>query len=206
MTDITFALEAKSDQLNAVDLIAGDRTIKIMRVDVKRSDQPVSIYFEGDHGKPWKPSKGMLRVLAMAWGSDSINWVGRHATLYNEPTVIYGGKQIGGIRIRAMSDIDKKGLTLSLAISRSKREPYKVSHLEVSAAMYPDDHFQKALPTMIRHMQEGTATLQGIIAQCQKTGQLTRKQMNKLEAGAPIVSMKECINSAFEEVEQSWLL
>jgi hypothetical protein len=188
MSDITFALEAKSDQLNAVDIIASDRTIKITNVDVKKSDQPVSIYFEGDHGRPWKPSKGMLRVLALAWGSDSKQWVGKYAQLYHDPGVIYAGKAVGGIRVRALSDIDRKGLNLSLAISRSRRDSYHVKFLEVSNHQYPDEHFQKALPTMIKLMTDGKKTLQQIIAQCQKTGQLSADQIKQLEDAAPVVA------------------
>ena len=63
--NIQKTIEAKSDQLNADDLIGKSRTIKITDVKVLDSDvQPVLISFEGDNGKPYKPSKGMIRVLA----------------------------------------------------------------------------------------------------------------------------------------------
>lgn len=188
MTDVTFAIEAKSDQLNAVDIIASPRVIKITRVEVKAGDQPVSVYFEGDHGRPWRPSKGMLRILAMAWGADSSAWVGRHAQLYHEPGVVWGGKQVGGIRISALSDIQKNGITLSLATSRNKREPLHVKLLEVSTHEYPAEQFEKGFPFMCQKMQAGEMTLQEVIAQCQKTGNLTSDQIKRLEAAAPIVA------------------
>lgn len=185
MTDVTEAMAAKSDQLNAVDIMGCDRIIKITRVDVKKGEQPVSVYFEGDNGKPWKPSKGMIRILAGGWGVESSNWVSKHVQLHFEPSVKYAGQEVGGIRIAAMSDINKQGLQLSLSISRQKREPYHVKHLTVKIAEYPADKFSKALPIMAEKMKQGEMTLQQVIAQCQKTGQLTDQQLKQLEEAAP---------------------
>lgn len=186
MADITFALEAKSNQLNAVDIMGCNRIIKIREVKVTKSDQPVAVFFDGDNNRPWLPSKGMRRILAGAWGQESDNWVGKHAELYFEPTVMYAGKEVGGIRIKALSDIDKRGLQFSLTINRQKREPYHVPLLEVVAAEYPQARFEDALPKMIDLMTSGEMTLQQVIAQCQKTGQLSPAQLEQLQAGAPI--------------------
>ena len=187
MTDVGFALEAKSDQLNAVDIMGAEPVIRIRDVQVKKGDQPVSVYFDGDHNRPWKPSKGMLRILAGAWGKDSSQWVGKFAKLYFEPTVMYAGKEVGGIRIRALSDIPKQGMQFALTINRQKREPYHVPLLEVTVQEYPQEKFEKAYPVMAEKMKQGEMTLQQVIAQCQKTGQLTAEQLAKLEAAAPVV-------------------
>ncbi len=181
------ALAAKSDQLNALDIVGCEPVIRIRDVTVRRGDQPVSIYFDGDNGKPWKPSKGMLRVLAFAWGEDETKWIGRHAKLYFEPSVRYAGEAVGGIRIKALSDIDKGGILLALAISKQKREPYKVAFLEVQQAAYPDDKFKAGLPAMATMMEEGKMTLQQIIARCQQTGTLSAEQLAQLEKAAPVV-------------------
>lgn len=186
MTDVGFALEAKSDQLNAVDIMGAEPVIRIRDVKVKQGDQPVSVYFDGDNNRPWKPSKGMLRVLAGAWGRDSSAWVGKYAQLYFEPTVRYAGKEVGGIRIRALSDIDQRGLSFALRISQKQTEPYHVPRLEVQANEYPADRFEKALPVMAEKMKAGEMTLQQVIAQCQKTGQLTQDQLRQLESVAPV--------------------
>lgn len=186
MTDVGFALEARSDQLNAVDIMGTDLIIRIRDVKVTKGDQPVSVYFDGDHNRPWKPSKGMLRILAGAWGRDSSAWVGKYAKLYFEPSVMYAGKPVGGIRIRALSDIDSRGLSFALTINRQKREPYHVPLLVVETTEYPDDRFEKALPVMAEKMKSGEMTLQQVIAQCQKTGQLTPEQLARLEAAAPV--------------------
>lgn len=186
MTDISFTLEANSDQLNAVDIMAANRIIKVRDVQVRKSDQPVAVYFDGDNNRPWKPSKGMRRILAGAWGQDSKNWIGKQAELFYEPSVIYAGKPVGGIRIKSMSDIDPKGLNFSLTINRQKREPYFVPLLVVKEVPYPPEKFNEAFPKMVEKMRDGSMTLQAVIAHCQKTGTLTKEQMEKLESEAPI--------------------
>lgn len=186
MTDVTFALQAKSDQLNGVDIMGAEPIIRIRDVKVKQGDQPVSVYFDGDNNRPWKPSKGMLRILAGAWGRDSSQWVGKSAKLYFDPTVMYAGKEVGGIRIRALSDICERGLMFALTINRQKREPYHVPLLVVKEDAYPDDKFSKAFPVMADKMQKGEMTLQQVIAQCQKTGRLSKEQLKQLEEVAPV--------------------
>lgn len=186
MTDVSFSLEAKSDQLNAVDLMAENRIIKVRDVKVNKGEQPVSVYFEGDNNRPWKPSKGMRRILAGAWGKESQQWIGKHAEIYFEPSVMYAGKEVGGIRIKSMSDIDPKGLIFALTINRQKREKYVVPLLVVKTEMYPQDRFEKAFPKMVEKMKHGEMTLQSIISQCQKTGMLSPEQLSQLEKSAPV--------------------
>lgn len=186
MSDVSFALEAKSDQLNAVDIMGAEPVIRVRDVKVQKGEQPVWIYFDGDNNRPRKPSKGMLRLLAGAWGRDSKQWIGKYARLYFEPTVKYAGQEVGGIRIRSLSDIDARGLTFALTINRQKREPYHVPLLVVETAEYPAGRFAKALPVMSEKMRNGEMTLQQVIAQCQKTGQLTAEQLAQLEQAAPV--------------------
>lgn len=186
-SDVSFALEAKSDQLNGTDIMGVEPVIRVRDVVVRKGDQPVSVYFDGDNNRPWKPSKGMLRILAGAWGRDSKQWVGKHARIYFEPSVIYAGKEVGGIRIKALSDIDARGLTFALTISRQKRDPYHVPLLKIETTEYPADRFAKALPIMAEKMQSGEMSLQQVVAQCQKTGTLTEEQLKQLEQAAPVV-------------------
>lgn len=185
MTDVTFAMEAKSDQLNALDILGNDRVIRIRDVQVRKGDQPVSVFFDGDNNRPWKPSKGMVRIIAGCWGTDSKNWIGKSAQIYCDPTVIYAGKPVGGIRIRAMSDIDQRGVQFTLAISKQKREPYPVQFLDTRRPAYPAEQFETALPIMAAKMQSGEMTLQQVIARCQQTGDLTPQQQSALEAAEP---------------------
>src|SRR6478736_5028408 len=110
MTDLTSAIEPKSDQLNSDDLVSGPRTIKITKVVVKDSgEQRVSIFFEGDNNKPWKPAKTMTRLLVAIWkNKDSQSFVGKSVTLYRDPSVTWGALAVGGIRVSHASHIDEK--------------------------------------------------------------------------------------------------
>ena len=89
MSNMLSTIVPKSDQLNADDLIGEQRkTIKITQITVKEKgeDQPCSIDYEGDNGKPWKPCKGMRRVLIEVWKSaDANTYIGRSLTLYRDP-------------------------------------------------------------------------------------------------------------------------
>lgn len=127
------AMAPKSDQLNADDLISGSRTINITGVRVNASgEQLVSVFYEGDAGKPWKPSKGMMRVLAYAWGEDPDQWAGRAATLYNDPDVTFGPDKTGGIRISHLSHIQHP-INLAVTLKKGKRKPVTVLPLQLEA-------------------------------------------------------------------------
>lgn len=126
---MTSAIVPKSDQINADDFIAGPRTIKITKVEVcPGTEQPVSIFYDGDDGKPWKCCKSMSRVLVAAWGPDAKAYVGRSVTLYRDPNVKWGGMAVGGIRISHLTHIDKT-LTLALTETKGKRAPFVVKPL-----------------------------------------------------------------------------
>lgn len=129
MVDLAKTVAPKSDQMNYDDLIAGPRTITVTRVSASDTpDQPVSVYFEGDNGKPWKPCKSMRRVLIAAWGPDAATFAGRSLTLYGDPDVQFGGMKVGGIRVSHMSHIDAP-LNLALTATKAKRAIYTVKPL-----------------------------------------------------------------------------
>lgn len=186
MSDIGFALEAKSDQLNYDDIADTEVVITISEVRVRQGDQPVSVYFHGCNNRPWKPSKGMLRVLATAWGRDSSQWVGKSAQLYGDKTVRWAGKEIGGIRIRALSNIKESGISAMLTVSRGKRHEFRIAFLNMQRPSYPNDKFESVLPAMIDKISSGKMSIEQVVAQCQKTGDLTKEQLEKLEQSAPV--------------------
>jgi len=136
-------LEAKSSQLNTDDLIAGPKTITITKVSAGSAEQPVAVSFEGDSGKPWYPCKSMRRVLVAAWGADASQYVGRQVTLFRDPSVIYGGIAVGGIRVSHLSDLDAP-LSIALTVTRQKRSPYKVQPLPAPPAPPAEDLIQSA--------------------------------------------------------------
>lgn len=127
--DMGKAIIPKSDQLNADDLIARPMTIKVRDVAIRGSgEQPVSIFYEGDNGKPYKPCKSMCRVMVKLWGADAKKYIGKSMTLYCDPTVKWGGMEVGGIRISHMTDISSKQ-TMVLTATKGSRKPYFVHPL-----------------------------------------------------------------------------
>lgn len=133
MADMSSVIVPKSDQINADDLVAGPMTIRITEVDIRPgTEQPVSIRYEGDNGRPWKPCKSMSRVLVAAWGPDAKAYAGRSVTLYRDPTVKWGGMEVGGIRVSHMSDIDRP-MVMALTATKGSRKPYTVKPLQVEA-------------------------------------------------------------------------
>lgn len=126
--DISAALVAKSDMLNASDLTGQPVIARIKAVRKGDAVKPVIVDLEGMDGRPWKPSKGMLRVVAGAWGTESDAWVGRLVKLANNPEVIYGGEKVGGVEIIAMSHIDKP-FTVPVRLNKKQVKQHRVEVL-----------------------------------------------------------------------------
>jgi hypothetical protein len=138
MTDVTQAIAPKSDQMNADDLLQ-PRTIRITSVDVQATpEQPITIRFEGDNGRPWKPCKTAARCLATIWGTNSAQWIGLRCTIYNDPTVTWAGAAVGGIRVSHMEGLDKPR-TLQLTKTRGKKGAVTIQPLLMAYAPPPPD-------------------------------------------------------------------
>ncbi len=129
--DMSRFVEAKSDQLNADDLIGNPRTITVTRVTGCDGDQPIAIHYEGDNGKPFKPCKTIRRVLLAVWGRNAADYAGRSMTLYRDDSVQFGGLNVGGIRISHMSHIDKKTVVVVMK-TKGKKAGIEVSPLAVA--------------------------------------------------------------------------
>lgn len=119
MMDISDTIIAKSDQLNAADLIGGPITITITKVSKGDGEQPVAISYEGDNGKPFKPCKSVRRLLVGMWKKDATKYVGRRLTLYFDPKVTWAGKEEGGVRVSHASHIDGE-FKMALRASKAK--------------------------------------------------------------------------------------
>jgi len=141
--DMNAVIVPKSDQINADDLIAGDLTIRISAVNVSPGqDQPVSMKFEGS-SKVYRPCKSMARVMVAAWGPDSSAYVGRSLQLYRDPSVKWGGMDVGGIRIRAMSHMpNDRPMTMALTATKGSRKPYTVNPLQAGSGGQRRDQTQ----------------------------------------------------------------
>lgn len=129
VSDLRSTIIPKSDQLNAEQLLGGPITVTITDVRIGNSaEQPISVHYEGENGRPYKPCKTMRKVLIFAWGPDGREWIGRGLTLYNDPQVKFGGDEVGGIRISHMTDIDRD-VQVSLTATRGKKALHTIRRL-----------------------------------------------------------------------------
>lgn len=114
--DLTKALAPKSDQLDFADLEgSAPQVFTITEVSENGSEladqQPVNVRL-AEFPRVWRPSKGMLRVLADNWGKDVKVWIGRQVELYGDPEVYFGKEKRGGTRISRLSHITARKTTL----------------------------------------------------------------------------------------------
>lgn len=132
MIDMNSTVIPKSDQLNFDDVSGGRTlTIKITKISGKSGEQPICLNYENDGGKPYYPCKSMRRVLIHNWGANGAEYIGRMLTLYGDPTVKFGGLEVGGIRISYMSHINKE-VTMALTASKASRKPFTVKPLIIT--------------------------------------------------------------------------
>lgn len=136
--DISATTQPRSDQQNFDDYSAGPRTVTIDEVRAGSAEQPVEIHLVEFPGRPYKPSKSMRRVLVAAWGPEASAYAGRRMTLIGDPTVKFGGIALGGIKIGALSHLDKR-LTVSLTVTKGKRAPHTVDPLVETAEPTPTE-------------------------------------------------------------------
>lgn len=126
--DISGTLAAKSNQLNADDLIGGPIVVRIEDVRHGDEDQPMVIDISGGH-QPWKPGKTARRCLAACWGTRCRKWIGRSVELYRDPDVTFGGQKVGGIRVRAASHIEAP-VPVMLTATRGKKALHRIEVLK----------------------------------------------------------------------------
>lgn len=184
INDLSDTIEAKSDQLNADDLAGSTKTIKVTNV-VRYSDKGIPAFYidyEGGHGRPFKPCKSVRRVIMFAWGKDGSQWIGRSMTLYCDPTVIYAGKEVGGIRVSHMSDIEKR-ISIKLTEKRGSKKEVFIDILEpTQKPQLPDETFAKWLEPAKSKILAGEKTNEQIITQMEVKATLTGEQKEQIRA------------------------
>jgi hypothetical protein len=130
--DLRPTIIPKSDQLNSEQLLGGPMTIRVTDVTVSASaEQPVTIHYDGDDGRPYKPCKTMRKVLILAWGHDGSQWAGKSMTVYNDPAVKFGGQSVGGIRISHVSHIEKD-FGVALTATKGKKTLHTIKALKTA--------------------------------------------------------------------------
>ena len=172
---IADTIKPKSDQLNADDLIAGPITVTITSGrKVADPKQPLILEINGGH-KPWKPCLSMRRIMAAIWGDDGRAWIGGCVTLFCDPTVVFGGKEQGGIRISHISGISKPK-TVLLTATRGKRIPFTVNPTpQYDAAQFADN-----LPKWNAAIAAGRFSKDDVVYKAQQSGKLTEEQIKQI--------------------------
>lgn len=133
VTDIRPTIVPKSDQLNSEQLLSGSRIIVVTDVRGGSSkEQPLTVHYEGEDGRPYKPGLTCRKILAHAWGHDAAQWIGKSMELYCDPNVRFGGEVVGGIRISRMTDINPKGIHVALTASKGKKALHEIDLLQDS--------------------------------------------------------------------------
>lgn len=119
--DVRRSTRAKSDQLNADDLVGGMITGVITAIKRGPNDQPVHILLSCWH-VPWKPCLTERRVLSGLFGEEPAKWLGKTLRLKRDPKALWGGEAVGGVRIDGASGIASE-YRVMLAFSKGKKAP-----------------------------------------------------------------------------------
>lgn len=101
-----------------------------------------TVYFD-ETSKPLVLNTTNLNLLSMICGSDNTDdWVGKKVVLFNDPSVSYGGKLIGGIRVR------KPQGRAARANDAAPARPAQPTHAQVQRDLAPagDDDFDSDIP------------------------------------------------------------
>jgi hypothetical protein len=63
-------------------------------------EMKATLHFEGDQLKPMILNKGNAVTIAETFGDDTDAWVGKTIEVFTDPGVMFGGKRVGGLRVR----------------------------------------------------------------------------------------------------------
>jgi hypothetical protein len=187
--DFASTTQAKSDQMNAVDLVGGPVAYRITGIKMTGApDQPVSISVDG-HRQPWKPSKTFRRVLLLLWPETSPDeWVGRDVVLWCDPEIKWAGEKVGGIAISHASHINERKV-FALAESKSKRktivvEPFQPVDAPAQSSapvFWPDEAFAKRLAAAQPKIDSRELTAEAFIATLEKKAPMTAGQKARVK-------------------------
>ena len=129
--DVLAGLVARSDQLNAVDLVVAPATVTI--IAVRLGDDKCSWFVDLAEfpKRPYKPCVTMRRLMVNVMGKDPKPWPGQRMTLYRDPQVKFKGDTVGGIRISHFSALSKPK-TVELSGGHGPKIQWSVCPLEIS--------------------------------------------------------------------------
>ena len=119
-----------SSYLGKDDLPAPPGTLAATIADVRMEtigqgneseDKPV-MYFS-DQQKPLIVNGGNWDTCEQAFGADSAAWADKKIEMYIDPNVMYGGRRVGGIRMRVLNNENGKGTPFISTPAGPVKEP-----------------------------------------------------------------------------------
>jgi hypothetical protein len=181
ISNLSDTILAKSDRLNAEDLISSTITITVSQVTryVNNGDNAFYLNYHNDNGRPFYPCKTMRKVIMAGWGEDGGAYIGRSMVLFCDPTAKWSGKEVGGVRISHLSHIEKR-LILNLSETRGKKKQHTINILQ--ANYYPDEVFNKNFEAMAASIRSGKNTAAQVITKLSARGTLTDNQLGALNS------------------------
>lgn len=88
---------------------------EISEQNVAKENEPPEIKWSlafSDYSKPLVLNVTNIQLCSSVCQSeDTDDWIGHQIVLYNDPTIMYGGKMTGGVRIRAPKNMPKPTLS-----------------------------------------------------------------------------------------------
>lgn len=177
-------IQIKTDQFNYEHFLAGPQTFTVTKIGSKKDQgkQRLLVYMEGHEGTPFIPCLGMIKCLSSpdGWGERLSNWIGKRITLFGDSKVVYGGKELGGVRVSHISGIESDYVT-KITERRGVRIDYLIKKLEDSAAStaaanYPADQFTTNLPAWRSAIAAGKLTAEQVIIKAEQKGLLNNEQ------------------------------
>ena len=69
--------------------------------DGQAPENKAVIYFEEDCKPLVQGSQGLAKIAKFLGSEDTDDWTGKKVTVYIDDNIMYGGKEVGGIRCRA---------------------------------------------------------------------------------------------------------
>lgn len=182
ISDLSDTILAKSDQLNADDLIGASKTIIVSGI-TRYQENGVNCFtvnYEGDCGRPFKPCKTVRLIIIAAWGKDGSKFAGKSMTLYCDPTVKWGGKEVGGIRISHISDIQTR-MVLNISTAKGVKKKFTIEILQpTQKETWSDEKLNKQLINAEKAILTGSTTNEQVITKLEKAGLLTDTQKQRI--------------------------
>ena len=146
--DLAASIEARSEQIDADNLISGPVDVTIKAVTKGPSnEQPIQIVLQ-ETPLFYRPNKTFRRALIGCFGDDASNWIGMRLRLARDANVMFGGVKVGGTIVTHASI--KAPVVFMLASKRGKKSA-------VSIDVIPP--IQKSVP-MPAKVKEAAAVIQ----------------------------------------------